>query len=102
MSAAHTPGLWVIDPPSMGEINGGEYHTIEAGDGFTKGRYVGFRVSAFMSIADARLIAAAPELLNACRAYDEWADKTYCNDPGLHAIREAMRAAIAKATGSTS
>ena len=51
--------------------------------------------------ANARLMAAAPELLAALKAYDAWADKTICKDPELKAIRDQMRAAIAKAEGTT-
>lgn len=64
--AKHTPGPWVLDPPRMAGLNDHEYHTIEAGDGVSvEGRFKGFTTSSFMSIEDARLIAAAPELLKA-------------------------------------
>ena len=46
-----------------------------------------------------RLIAAAPELLEALEAYDAWTDKTFCTEPELKAIRNQIRAAINKATG---
>lgn len=49
--------------------------------------------------ANASLIAAAPDLLEALQAYDAWADKVLCTDDELKRIREQMRAAIAKATG---
>jgi len=38
-------------------------------------------------------------LLEACAAYSEWADKTVCTDPELRAIRQQMRAAIARVKG---
>ena len=50
--------------------------------------------------ANAHLIAAAPELLAALRAAEEWAD--YIDDDENRVpidMRLAMRAAIAKATG---
>jgi hypothetical protein len=45
--------------------------------------------------------AKRDELLAALKAYDAWADKTICKDPELKAIRDQMRAAIAKAEGTT-
>ncbi len=45
---------------------------------------------------DARLIAAAPELLEACRKAEEWLGGWASADPYIVVIR----AAIAKATGS--
>lgn len=53
----------------------------------------------YRSDEDARLIAAAPDLLDALQSYLAWADKTICLDADLRAIRENARAAIAKATG---
>ena len=40
------------------------------------------------------LEAQRDALLEACMAYDQWADKTICRDPELAAIRQQMRAAI--------
>lgn len=57
--------------------------------------------------ANARLIAAAPELLEACKAVDEWlmegfadsdADDPVYNEAFRRALR-TVRAAIARATG---
>jgi hypothetical protein len=45
--------------------------------------------------------AQRDELLAALKDYDAWADKTICKDPELKAIRDQMRAAIAKAEGTT-
>lgn len=47
---------------------------------------------------DARLIAAAPDLLNACAAIVEWCDKNPPAGDALYCINQA-RAAIAKAEG---
>jgi len=47
------------------------------------------------------LMAAAPELLGALKDNDAWAGKTICKDQELKAIRDQMRAAIAKAEGTT-
>jgi hypothetical protein len=40
-------------------------------------------------------------LLDACKAYDQWADKTFCYDRELRPIRAQIRAAIAKAEENT-
>ena len=50
-------------------------------------------------LANARLIAAAPDLLAAVKGYMAWADPEICHDDELNAILESFRAAIAKATG---
>lgn len=56
--------------------------------------------------ANARLIAAAPELLAACRNWIEWLDSDGEGDFDGAADKEAamlnaMRAALAKATGAS-
>jgi hypothetical protein len=38
-------------------------------------------------------------LLEACKAYDQWADKTFCYDRELRPIRAQIRAAIKQAEG---
>lgn len=50
--------------------------------------------------ANCRLIAAAPELLAACKAYSDYCDPTTIGEPVLIRIREQIRAAITKATGA--
>ena len=44
-----------------------------------------------------RLVAQRDALLEACKAYDQWADKTLCYDRELRPIRAQIRAAINKA-----
>lgn len=41
-----------------------------------------------------RLVAQRDALLKACKAYDQWADKTLCYDRELRPIRAQIRAAI--------
>jgi hypothetical protein len=48
-------------------------------------------------LANARLIAAAPDLLAACEAYAAWAATVTEGAPDLRPLREQIRAAIAKA-----
>jgi hypothetical protein len=91
----HTPGPWrtgtkryMADPLY-----------IEAGEG------VNFTIiGKARTLADARLIAAAPDLLAACERAVDLLHK-YANDASSHrtstirVIRDELRAAIAKATG---
>jgi hypothetical protein len=46
-----------------------------------------------------RLVAQRDALLEACKAYDQWADKTLCYDRELRPIRAQIRAAIKNAEG---
>ena len=49
---------------------------------------------------NARLIAAAPDMLAALKAYAAWfSDPATCTDPVLKPMRQNVLAAIAKATG---
>jgi hypothetical protein len=57
----------------------------------------GSKASDYPLVENARLIAAAPELLAALKAYEAWADPTICRDAELRAIRIQIRAAINKA-----
>ena len=88
----HTPGPWVVDPavrqgftvyaPKEGFIVGTQDE---------EGRY-----GAIESEANARLIAAAPELLEALKSVIAWLDAP---DESAFSDSELARAAIAKATG---
>jgi len=69
------------------------YHQISAGDGFSKD---GFTLSGIVSPADARLIAAAPDLLRVAELLVDWLDE----EEGAHALCDTARAAIAKARGA--
>ena len=97
--SAHTPGPWKCSDRPSGpwwHIGAGNQSicTVHA----TSKRHT--PVYAVMFKANADLIAAAPDLLAALQAYDAWADKTPPHDKELKALREQMRAAIAKATGA--
>ena len=79
----HTPGPWAIEPDALGESS------IVTDNGGTIADVYG------RNPANARLIAAAPDLLAALQAVaDYWAGGDVPAD-----IDAAMRAAIAKATG---
>jgi hypothetical protein len=97
MDAKHTPGPWQIDPH-----DDGDYFWISpeasGGYGWVGERYM--RASGHMDISDARLIAAAPELLDALKALLPDAVGNHIGGPDTQARIDAARAAIAKATGS--
>jgi hypothetical protein len=87
----HTPGLWIKDRNTIEDQTGKEIATIS------------YRQSGYVQ-ANAHLIAAAPELLEACR----WAVNhfTPADNPMPDQIKarevelvKALRAAIAKAKG---
>jgi hypothetical protein len=106
-SASHTPGPWVVG------WNGGKTGpTCPSVSGPTvAGRNLPFalvgigletiaicpqqREQSDGGEANARLIAAAPDLLDACRAAEEWLNSWASAEPYIATIR----AAIAKATG---
>ena len=103
MSAAkHTPGPWsaYVDRSTktiavdIGPDPHGRRPCIVDWTGFD-----GCDLPLKQRIANAYLIAAAPMMYEALQAYDAWADKTLPADKDLKALREQMRAAIAKAEG---
>lgn len=109
MSAGHTPGPWCAEPADMfGD------HNIVLGDNADDARAIAAVVSNLRAPseveANARLIAAAPDLLEACQeligvidsvdgeadySKEEWAA---LGSAKLHA-EDRIRAAIARATG---
>ena len=95
-NATHTPGPWVVHPTthhpavrSVGTSDTGPRRICTVGS--MNGNPVDKK--------NARLIAGAPEMLEALKAYEAWADKTICKDVELSGIRKQIRAAIARATG---
>lgn len=120
-----TPGPWTFEPndkrPFGFSIVGGARQIVfqqdavafsseqrtradcESGVGFSF--HERNRISEMIAEQDAngRLIAAAPDLLAACKAVDEFFD--YCSTDPYHShdkreLRKAIKAAIAKATGA--
>lgn len=69
MELTHTEGPWELDPPNESHVVADDYHVIRAGCGYLPEAKdvpeTGFRIAGHMTIADARLIVAAPELLGA-------------------------------------
>jgi hypothetical protein len=87
--SAHTPGPWLAPD----ESDGADIWPVES----DTGEHIADVYSAFPD--DARLIAAAPELLEALRGMLEWARRVEQRNPGLEVAHAAT--AIAKAEGRT-
>lgn len=104
MGAKHTGATWKVDV-ELGSRNGEYLIAVDAGD---RGRGMAIaetRVGSGNERANARLIAAAPELLEACLKLVEWDDREKDHAISFMARIDlceeaftAMRAAIAKAT----
>lgn len=92
----HTPAPWTVHKSMRDCVTfEGQYGTenlfLENLDGYF----------ACQSEADARLISAAPELLDALQALIDM-DVAYCRGPAVEDAVTVARAAIAKATGEQS
>jgi len=99
MTAKHTPGPWIAH---YCPEDGGEY-SIHASNGIHVALSIGGTKS---EAANARLIAAAPELLealqeaeNALADYIPTIERTGASLNYGHSVLKKARAAIAKATG---
>lgn len=99
-----TPGPWDVttwSDPSFRNVASADYHQITAGDGYAdviKNKF-GFEISGYMSYYDAKLIAAAPELLEALQSVINAIDCGTQMDV-ITAVDDG-RVAIAKALGET-
>lgn len=103
----HTPGPWFVHDRSEGNK---AYHTITATEdqnGWTGDRYMS--VSGCIDIHDARLIAAAPDMLEALRKSLSALERYECEvagegeTPVAHRdMMEFVRSTIAAATGEAS
>ena len=85
-----TPGPWVESSTNIGEFLLERFRTIRAGKGDGQRSGCGFELTGFISPGDAKLIAAAPDILNALddlvRAHEL---------PGDHGeVEQALRAAV--------
>ena len=98
---AHTPGPWSVD--RLGkvrcQVDGGRGFIADPGDGRY---YNSIPRDAEISLANARLIAAAPDLLTALEGLVAYADHYTTTDHGDCTCPHCVaRAAIAKAKGET-
>ena len=106
MESKHTKGPWRVNDDRNEGLVDDEYHFIAAGDGLcSPPKYNGFEISGCMTIHDARLIAAAPELLEALQHIVEYWNRDR-DDEAMHNalwhIIETAESAIATATRSQS
>ena len=94
MKTQHTPGPWFIKRRTYD--NETTYYRVTASDGqgWSDNRYMS--VSGCIDEHDARLIAAAPELLEAVEAAMKLIERVM---PIVGDVTRKARAAIAKATG---
>ena len=111
MSAAHTPGPWFADEAGIvrrGSAGTQSYaEAVPIATPWIEGAWQ-YEDCTEESKANARLIAAAPELLEACKAHVEWGEAedshegtTFWERVEMYRKADALiRAAIAKATGS--
>jgi hypothetical protein len=97
MSAEHTPGPWVVYDDS----NNGKTNRIEiAALGKTVARI--YHSVPEEDLPNARLIAAAPDLLEALQDFLNWSNSVYYGEDTRRELvmaKNKARAAIAKATG---
>jgi len=100
----HTPGPWQVLPEECdkpyirirGTVLGGRYKIANVITPSYEGVH---EREAVETRANARLIAAAPELLEALKAFvADWSDDTGMSSPSYESVRLA-REAIAKAEG---
>ena len=97
MSKAHTPGPWRAVPQPGQTVGVHTYtHCVMYGDD---------SIADTLAEADARLIAAAPDLLAACREALErllriHGPTTVAERDDIRRVRDLCRAAIAKAGGA--
>lgn len=99
MSTQHTPGPWLVEAKNchMGDIatvhnTDDEWVTIYAP------RWMETGLDKHEQSANARLIAAAPDLLAALKSVLNWIDDN-CETSGFDAIEAQADTAIAKAEG---
>ena len=89
----HTPGPWVVKSARSG------FYVESQFDVIVDSLDVSGRYGAIDDEANARLIAAAPELLEAAINVAQWWDSDNKISPKASGVIDRLRAAIAKAKG---
>jgi hypothetical protein len=90
-AAQHTPGPWFLDDPIHADLISDDYHFIGSGRGFFDTH--GFGLAGIMSLSDARLIAAAPDLLGVLKRFPGFTDDATIGDAWVELMRAAIRLA---------
>jgi len=97
----HARGPWRVEPFGPAAIRNAEGQIVVMLD-HAKFQYPGGE----QYLANVRLMAAAPELLEACQTALDWLDRSVEHAPialgGGAELAGALRAAVAKATGGQS
>ncbi len=92
MSEQHTPGPWSAMPYERSVA-------IFSDDAYIAAVYDGPQIDRDQRLANARLMAAAPELLAALQAVWEAYEEGYETEELTPAVADKVHAAIARATG---
>ncbi len=95
-SVAHTPGPWREHAPRIDDQVDREYRSILGGSGL---RGSGFELTGFISEADAKLIAAAPDMLTALlriRSHLARVNSPFVVEAECSYLSEAINLAIGK------
>lgn len=111
-AAQHTPGpwMWDSDPVKGDQFGRVRYRVVARGETITNMHYSSYEGGPTNAEANARLIAAAPELLEALQKSIALADsnrdaalalgREVIRPPEMQAVYERCVAAVAKATGA--
>ncbi|HEY8343349.1 MAG TPA: hypothetical protein VIK75_10225 [Calditerricola sp.] len=91
----HTPGPWLIRAPDNGIYDTDD----DIANVVARGPYGLITIAEEVDVADARLIAAAPDLLDALKAAERTLAAVDMSGMSCSAELEQVRAAIARATG---
>lgn len=95
-----TPGPWVLADEYNPSLARHDYHFIHAGRGYPDENGHGFGISGVMSLANARLIAAAPDLYAALKTIVHNYDTGNYTAIDMPAAREALAKVTATPTTS--
>lgn len=108
MGAKHTPGPWGIEKNYSNGCEIGPWIMTERSPTGTRTIVANLGGAPYLEddgganiYANARLIAAAPSLLEACRAFSAWDAGPHLTDSSLDPVRKVIYAAMAAAQGPT-
>jgi len=96
----HTPGPWTQHAVDLNDGIDGNYRAIVSGRGLFNSRE-GFELNGFIREPDAKLIAAAPDLLEALQQCLQYIEYDEFSHDRKFAAGNVARTAIKKATEAT-